>query len=276
MARGVKFVRPSVTDARDRRASVDRPNARGKTAIAGATRGTSARRSRRRVRRRRTPRVARAGDGRRAVFSDASFLERVSRSDALARAPGRSEPPPDETSSLHHASDRFSRLFRGPRRRRLSNAFGRPSAARGSPAPDGRDDVHLQEGCARASREGGAQGERVRPRHRGGRGRSRHRRDRGQRAVRQVQEKRACPRRNPRTRRSNPTRARGLRSRRRPKRLRRPFSSIVASRPPRVPASPNAARALPPRARATTRAPRVAIGWKLRLARAATGPGDAA
>ena len=51
---------------------------------------------------------------------------------------------------------------------------------------------------------------------------------------------------------------------------------IVASRPPRVPASPNAARALPPRARATTRAPRVAIGWKLRLARAATGPGDAA
>jgi len=99
-------------------------------------------------------------------------------------------------------------LFRGPRRRRLSNAFGRPSAARGSPAPDGRDDVHLQEGCARASREGGAQGERVRPRHRGGRGRSRHRRDRGQRAVRQVQEKRAYRGPPPRARRSNPTRMR--------------------------------------------------------------------
>ena len=38
-------------------------------------------------------------------------LERVSRSDALARAPGRSEPPPDETSSLRHASDRSSRAL---------------------------------------------------------------------------------------------------------------------------------------------------------------------
>ena len=38
-------------------------------------------------------------------------LERVSRSDALARAPGRSEPPPDETSSLCHASDRSSRAL---------------------------------------------------------------------------------------------------------------------------------------------------------------------
>jgi hypothetical protein len=48
---------------------------------------------------------------------------------------------------------------------------------------------------------------------------------------------------------------------------------------PGLPASPRPptplARSLL-RARATTRAPRVAIGRKLRLARAATGPGDAA
>lgn len=72
--------------------------------------------------------------------------------------------------------------------------------------------------------------------------------------------------------------ARGLRSR--PSQTTTtPFSFFVdgvMTRPPRVPASPNAARALLPRARATTRAPRVATRWKSGMARAATGPGDAA
>ena len=69
--------------------------------------------------------------------------------------------------------------------------------ARGFPTPDGQHAVHLQEGCARASRESRAQGDHVRPRRWGGRGRSRDCRERGRRAVRQVQEKRACRGRPP-------------------------------------------------------------------------------
>jgi hypothetical protein len=200
---------PAGMDARDRRASVDRANARGKRSTADTARSFGARRARRRIRRHRTPRVARAGDGRRAVFSDTLFVGCFSRSGTRSRAlrGARSRRRTKRLRSVTRLTAPRA-LFRDPRRRRLSNAFGRPSAARGSPAPDGRDDVHLQEGCARTSREGGAQGERVRPRHRGGRGRSRHRRDRGQRAVRQVQEKRAYRGPPPRARRSNPTRVR--------------------------------------------------------------------
>lgn len=196
---------------------------------------------------------------------------------ARARSGALGAAPHDSSPLRHRRLTHSSRSYASPDAGGSGNPLDALRRARGYPPPDGRDDVHLQEGCARTSREGGAQGERVRPRHRGGRGRSRHRRDRGQRAVRQVQEKRACPRRNPRTRRSNPTRARGLRSRRRPKRLRRPFSSIVASRPPRVPASPNAARALPPSGPARRRALHASrsagnSGWRARRPVPATRP----
>lgn len=270
---------PAGMDARDRRASVDRANARGKRSTADTTRSFGARRARRRIRRHRTPRVARAGDGRRAVFSDTLFVGCFSRSGTRSRALRGARSRPKRFVSA--SSPRLTHSSRSYNRPNDAGGSGNPldalRRARGYPPPDGRDDVHLQEGCARTSREGGAQGERVRPRHRGGRGRSRHRRDRGQRAVRQVQEKRACPRRNPRTRRSNPTRARGLRSRRRPKRLRRPFSSVVASRPPRVPASPNAARALPPSGPARRRALHASrsagnSGWRARRPVPATRP----
>jgi len=230
---------PAGMDARDRRASVDRANARGKRSTADTTRSFGARRARRRIRRHRTPRVARAGDGRRAVFSDTLFVGCFSRSGTRSRAlrGARSRP----ARFVGRFFVRLTHSSRSYNRPNDAGGSGNPldalRRARGYPPPDGRDDVHLQEGCARTSREGGAQGERVRPRHRGGRGRSRHRRDRGQRAVRQVQEKRACPRRNPRTRRSNPTRARGLRSRRRPKTT-TPFfvgRRVPASPRPRVP-----------------------------------------
>jgi hypothetical protein len=209
MARGVKFVRPSVT----RRA---RPPRLGRS----SERARENRDCRRHARHQRSTLAAacsapsnaarRACRGR----SSRSFLGRVVRWSVFrdptrwrALRGARSRRRTKRLRSVTRLTAPRA-LFRGPRRRRLSNAFGRPSAARGSPAPDGRDDVHLQEGCARASREGGAQGERVRPRHRGGRGRSRHRRDRGQRAVRQVQEKRAYRGPPPRARRSNPTRVR--------------------------------------------------------------------
>ena len=276
MARGVKFVRPSVT----RRA---RPPRLGRS----SERARENRDCRRDARHQRSTLAAacsapsnaarRACRGR----SSRSFLGRVVRWSVFrdptrwrALRGARSRRRTKRLRSVTRLTAPRA-LFRGPRRRRLSNAFGRPSAARGSPAPDGRDDVHLQEGCARASREGGAQGERVRPRHRGGRGRSRHRRDRGQRAVRQVQEKRAYRGPPPRARRSNPTRVRTQVTASCANDYHAPFSS-VASRRPRVPASPNAARAPSPRASAMKRAPRLGVGREPGLARAATGLGDAA
>ena len=275
-ARGVAFV-PAGTDARDRRAFVDRLNARGKSATSDATRAMRDRRSRRRIRRRRTPRIARAGDGRRPVSRTRCLFDCCAcfaigvRSRALRGARSRRRPKRlRAVTRLTHSSHASAIPDAGGSRTPLDSL----RRARGSPTPDGRDDVHLQEGCARASGEGGAQGERVRPRPRGGRGRSRHRRDRGQRAVRQVQEKRACRGRPPRARRSNPTRTRDDRSRRRPTNdYDGPFSS-VASRRPRVSASPRATRALPPRVRAIARAPRARFGRESALARAATGLGD--
>lgn len=127
---------PAGMDARDRRASVDRANARGKRSTADTTRSFGARRARRRIRRHRTPRVARAGDGRRAVFSDTLFVGCFSRSGTRSRAlRGARSRPARFVSASSSASDPFIAFVRVPRRRRLRKSVRRTSARARLPTP---------------------------------------------------------------------------------------------------------------------------------------------